>query len=88
MPRKIEPIHSFPRRLRMAMTLRKMNSMDIVRASTVGCKQISNYLNGHNEPTVSSLLHLCEALDVSADFLLGLSDDPRIKIKRKADNNG
>ena len=88
MPRKIEPIHSFPRRLRMAMTLRKMNSMDIVRASTVGCKQISNYLNGHNEPTVSSLLHLCEALDVSADFLLGMTDDPRIKNKRKVKENG
>lgn len=88
MPRKQEPIHGFPRRLRMAMVLREMNSMDIVRASTVGCKQISSYLNGHNEPTVSSLLHLCEALDVSADFLLGMTDDPRIKNKRKVKENG
>ena len=88
MPRKQEPIHGFPRRLRMAMVLRNMNSMDIVRASSVGCKQISSYLNGHNEPTVSSLLHLCEALDVSADFLLGMTDEPRIKNKRKVKENG
>ena len=83
MPRKIEPIHGFPRRMRMAMTLRKMNSADIVRRTTMGNGQISNYLNGHQEPTISSLLHLCEALEVSADFLLGLSDNPKIKDRRK-----
>jgi len=88
MPRKIEPIHGFPRRLRMAMTLRKMNSADIMRRSTLGHGQISEYLNGHREPTVSSFLHLCEALEVSADFLLGLTDDPRIKNRRKVDDNG
>lgn len=82
MPRKQEPIHAFPRRLRMAMTLRGMNSADIVRRSTMGNGQISNYLNGHQEPTVSSLLHLCEVLEVSPNFLLGLTDEPNIK-KRK-----
>lgn len=53
----------------------------------MGNGQISNYLNGHQEPTVSSLLHLCEALDVSADFLLGMTDDPRIKNRRKVNEN-
>lgn len=83
MPRKQEPIRAFPRRLRMAMTLRGMNSADIVRRSTMGNGQISNYLNGHQEPTVSSLLHLCQALGVSADFLLGLSEEPNLKKKAR-----
>ena len=82
MPKKQEPIHSFPRRLRMAMALREMNSADIMRKSTLGHGQISQYLNGHREPTVSSFLHLCEALEVSSDFLLGLSDDPKPKNRK------
>ena len=86
MPRKQEPVKSFPRRLRMAMATLGMTSADLVRKTTLGSGQISNYLNGHQEPTVSSLLHICEGLGVSADFLLGFSDVIRLK-KRKVTND-
>ena len=60
--------------MRMVMAARKMNSADIMRASELGSGQISSYLNGHQEPRIGSLAKLCKALNVSADFLLGLSN--------------
>lgn len=82
MPRKHKPLETFPRRLRMAMVARDMNSADLMRATYQGQGQISNYLNGHQEPGATRIAQLCKALDVSADFLLGLSDDMNIR-KRK-----
>lgn len=87
MPRKRETIKIFPRRLRMAMSALGMNSADLMRKTTLGSSQISEYLNGHNEPTVTSLFHICEGMGVSADFLLGFSDVIRLK-KRTVKNNG
>ena len=74
MPRKFEPLETFPRRLRMALVARDMSSADLVRATTLGNGQVSNYLNGHQEPGATRIAQMCKALDVSADFLLGLTD--------------
>jgi len=59
------------------MVARKMNSADIMRASTLGNGQVSSYLNGHQEPRILTLVKLCKALNVSADFLLGLTNKMR-----------
>ena len=74
MPWKNEPLTTFPRRMRIVMAARGMNSADIMRASTLGNGQISSYLNGHQEPRIGSLAKLCKALNVSADYLLGLTN--------------
>lgn len=74
MPRRKEPLTTLPRRLRMAMVVREMNGADLMRATTMGAGQISNYLNGHQDPRGTQLVALARALDVSADFLLGLTD--------------
>ena len=39
--------------------------------------QLSRYENGKVEPSLKMLALLAENLDVSTDYLLGLSDDPR-----------
>lgn len=75
MPRKNEPLTTFPRRLRMAMAALKMTSAELMRRTTLGSGQISGYLNGHNEPKTGTLRVICEATGVSADFLLGLTDE-------------
>ena len=82
MPRKFEPLPDLARRLRMAMTVRDITSADLMRTTTMGSGQISEYLNGHQEPGATRIVQMCKALDVSADFLLGLSDDMNPK-KRK-----
>ena len=38
---------------------------------------ISRWENDITEPTLSEVVFLCFVLDVSADWLLGLSDDPK-----------
>lgn len=82
MPRKFEPWPDFSRRLRMALVVNEMTSADLARATTMGSGQISEYLNGHQEPGATRIVQMCKALDVSADFLLGLSDDMTLKKKR------
>ena len=84
MPRKQEPIKAFPRRMRIAMATLGMNSADLMRHTSLGHAQISEYLNGHREPTISSFFCICDGLGVSADFLLGFSDEMRIKNRKKA----
>lgn len=79
MPRKHEPLPDFSRRLRMAMFTRGMTSADLMRATNLGSGQISNYLNGHQEPGATRIAQMCKALDVSADFLLGLTPEPHTK---------
>lgn len=64
------------RRLRLVMIARKMTSADIVRSTTMGSGQISEYLNGKRMMRVDRLLDLCDALDCSADYLLGISNNP------------
>ncbi len=38
--------------------------------------QYSRYERGENEIKVNVLIDICTALNVSSDYLLGLSDDP------------
>lgn len=81
MPRKFKPLTTFPRRLRMALAARDMTSADLMRATALGAGQISNYLNGYQEPGATRIAQMAQALDVSADFLLGLTD--KMEVRRK-----
>ncbi len=46
-------------------------------ASSIGIARqcITDYKSGKSFPTIQTLCSLCHALDVSADYLLGLEDD-------------
>jgi transcriptional regulator with XRE-family HTH domain len=50
---------------------------ELSRRCGIGITMISKYEAGQAEPTTSSLRKMAEVLDVSADFLIGLSDSPR-----------
>ena len=82
MPRKFEPWPDFQRRLRIAMYQREMTAADLMRATGMGAGQISNYLNGYQEPGATRIVAFCKALDVSADFLLGLTSDMKPKRRK------
>ena len=47
-------------------------------ANRIGMEQTqySRYERGENEIKVNVLIDICQALNVSSDYLLGLSDDP------------
>jgi len=62
------------RRFRSAMADNGLNSADLIRKTTIGHGQMSNYMNGHFMMRVDKLKELCEALGCSSDYILGLSD--------------
>lgn len=40
-------------------------------------QQYSRYESGENELKIGTLIEICEALDISADYIIGLSDTPQ-----------
>lgn len=62
----------FPERLRLAVA--GYDHQEIVDWIGKSRRALTGWLAGSNEPLASTVADLCEALDVSADWLLGLSD--------------
>lgn len=50
---------------------------ELARRCGVSDPLINRYESGQSDPSASNLKLIAEALSVSADYLLGLSDDPR-----------
>ena len=73
-------IEKFSRRLSFCMKQRKLNGAELSALSGVTTATISRYINGLREPSVSNVILLANALNVSADYLLGLHDVPDAKI--------
>ncbi len=66
----------FGNRLLELRKANKENQMDLAELLSVGKSQISEMENGKKSTTVEKLALICEHYKVSADYLLGLSDDP------------
>lgn len=59
---------------RRGITQAKLADMVRGRGGVMQRQTISQYMNGQSRPDTERLTMLCQALGVSADFLLGLSD--------------
>jgi transcriptional regulator with XRE-family HTH domain len=70
------PYPRFADRLDYAMHLRDFNNLRLARSIYVSPSAISAYRNGTRQPNFEVLRSISLALDVSADFLLGLSEYP------------
>ena len=71
---------NFPDRLRAVRRYRGMRQSDLLaRMDGVGLSMsqhaISHYECGHNNPSVQTLAVMCQVLDCTADYLLGLTED-------------
>ncbi len=64
----------FGRRFRQALAERGKKYDDISKAVDITNKQLSMYATGKQLPTVYGLYVLCNLLDFSADFFLGLTN--------------
>lgn len=51
-----------------------MSQREIADRIHVHPSAITQYLNGRSAPALDTLARLCLALDVSADYLLGITD--------------
>ena len=87
MPRKKElPYQTegdvFATRLREVMKKRRENQTSLAAKITeqscvIQRQSISQYMQGQSKPDTTRLAAICKALDVSADYLLGMSDTER-----------
>lgn len=67
---------TFAERLRLAMALRNLNNTDLARKINRQERTVGNWCNGTTEAKASDIAACGEAMDVSADYLVGLADDP------------
>ena len=64
----------FAQRLKELRKEKGLTQADLSSRMGYGYTTIGNYEKGRNEPSLSDLMLICEVLDVSADYLVGLSD--------------
>lgn len=62
----------------------QLNQQQLSELAEISQTQISRYEIGENEPTAEVIAQLAEALKTSADYLIGITDDP--SPKRQIDN--
>ena len=73
-------------RLDFLIDLKGLRKKDISDELNIAPNTLSGYISGSRNPDVNMLKKIAQYLNVSTDFLLGLSDDYRTYIER--DYNG
>ena len=58
-------------RLRMAMDLRKMRQVDIIRVTGINKGSLSSYLSGKYQPKQTNIYLLAQVLNVNEGWLMG-----------------
>lgn len=56
---------------------------DLAKMVNVSPQVVSNWERGYTHPDYTDVTKLSDALDVSTDYLLGKSDDPRLSQERE-----
>lgn len=64
----------FAKRLRELRKEKGLSQVELGEYLGYGYTAISSYETGRNEPSYTDLIRICEILDVSADYILGISD--------------
>ena len=64
----------FAENLKKYRKQKKYSQTELAKELNYGYTAIANYESGRNEPSFSDFIRICEALEVSADYILGMSD--------------
>lgn len=64
----------FAERLTEILAQSQLSQVEIAQQLQVNKATITNYRKGKIAPTLDTFYELCRILDISADYLLGLSD--------------
>ena len=64
----------FAKRLRELRKEKSLSQVELGEHLGYGYTAISSYETGRNEPSYTDLIRICEILDVSTDYILGISD--------------
>lgn len=67
-------VEIFIERVKEQMQLNGITMYKLAKDLNVNKQTVNFWLNGVNEPKISYLIRLCNYFDVSADYLLGLTE--------------
>ncbi len=67
----------FGERLKEVRELQKMTRRELAKEAGIDPSLISRYEHGDRSPTAENIVRIAQALKVSADYLLGLTDNPQ-----------
>ena len=67
----------FSSRIKELRKEKRINQMDLAKLLNITRTQVSDIENGKTTTSLERLCILAEHFDVSSDYLLGLSDDPK-----------
>ena len=79
----MEDLPIFQERLLLARRRAGVSQGQLAKRTEMYASDISKMERGRMLPTAPRLRRLAEALDVSADYLLGLTDDQPVGVSRK-----
>ena len=77
MSKKREKLSKFPERFRALREEREMNQADFATYVDIARPSVGAYEHGERIPDAAVLAKICEKCDVSSDYLLGISDEPK-----------
>ena len=63
-------------RIQATLDARGMTQLDLAHDLRVAPSIVNRWCRGSSSPNVASVVRICEALEVSADYLLGREDPP------------
>jgi len=66
---------NFGGRLSYVMSIRNMRQKELAKAANVTEATVSRYVNNKRSPDIDFIRAIVQILDVSADYLLGFSDN-------------
>ena len=67
----------FATRLQKARKQKHLKQREMAEYLQIGIRSYQNYEGGQREPDFKTLVALADLLDVSTDYLLGRTDEPK-----------
>lgn len=67
----------FSKRLQAARKQKKLKQTDVAEHFKIAYRTYQNYEGGQRRPDYETLVALADYLDVTTDYLLGRTDEPR-----------
>ncbi len=74
--------NSFGKRLSYVMNMKNMRQKELAKAADVTEATVSRYVNNKRSPDIDFIRAIVPLLNVSADFLLGFSDEVSQEVER------
>lgn len=66
---------NFKNRFNEVLKITNKSQVQLAKECNITKQNITNYKTGFTVPSIDTLYLLCKSLDVSSDYLLGLSDN-------------